>query len=228
MAQRLVGAQWLLTRTGPGATNHFEACGFIKSSPEKPYPDLQFHFLPMAVAYDGHSQANEHGYQAHVGSNLFKSRGSITLKSADPREKPRIIFNYLQHEDDRRDMRNVVRLTRHVMTQPAFDPYRGRAISPDDSIQSDDEIDAFVRDHAETAYHPCGACKMGRADDPMAVVDPQCRVIGVEDLRVADSSIMPHITNGNLNLPSIMIGEKAADHILGKDPLPRSNAPYAE
>ncbi len=147
---------------------------------EKPYPDLQFHFLPMAVAYDGHSQANEHGYQAHVGSNLFKSRGSITLKSADPREKPRIIFNYLQHEDDRRDMRNVVRLTRHVMTQPAFDPYRGRAISPDDSIQSDDEIDAFVRDHAETAYHPCGACKMGRADDPMAVVDPQCRVIGVE------------------------------------------------
>jgi choline dehydrogenase len=221
----LVGAQWLFTRTGPGATNHFEACGFIRSKPELAYPDLQFHFLPMAVAYDGHSQAKEHGYQAHVGPNHAKSRGNLTLKSADPKEKPKLVFNYLAHEDDRADMRTALRLTRHILSQPAFDAYRGHDISPAAAVQTDDEIDAFVRENAETAYHPCGTCRIGRADDAMAVADPECRVIGVDGLRVADSSLMPLIPNGNLNLPSIMIGEKASDHILGKAPLPRSNAP---
>jgi choline dehydrogenase len=222
----LIGAQWLLTGKGLGATNHFEACGFIRSGPDYAYPDLQFHFLPMAVAYHGKSQAKEHGYQAHVGPNLPKSRGNLTLRSSDARDKPKLVFNYLSHESDRADMRAAVRLTREIMNQPAFDPYRGREISPAAAVRSDDEIDAFVRQNAETAYHPCGTCRIGRAADPMAVVDPECRVIGVDGLRVADSSIIPLITNGNLNLPSIMIGEKAADHLLGKPMLPPSNAPY--
>jgi choline dehydrogenase len=222
----LIGLQWLLTRKGLGATNHFEACGFIRSRDDLASPDIQFHFLPMAVAYDGYSQASEHGYQVHVGPNLPKSRGALTLRSADPREKPRLVFNYLSHPDDREDMRSALRLTRSIMTQPAFDPYRGREISPGPQVESDAEIDAFITAHAETAYHPCGTCRMGRADDPTAVVDPECSVIGVERLRVADSSIIPLLTNGNLNLPSIMIGEKAADHILGKTPLPRLNTPY--
>jgi choline dehydrogenase len=220
----LIGLQWLATGTGPGATNHFEACGFIRSRPDLAYPDLQFHFLPMAVAYDGHSQATEHGYQAHVGPNHPRSRGNLTLRSADPRDKPVLVFNYLSDAQDRADFRNALRITRRILAQPAFDGYRGRDISPAASIESDEEIDAFIAAHAETAYHPCGTCRIGRADDPMAVVDPQCRVIGVEGLRVADSAIIPILTNGNLNLPSIMIGEKAADHILGKPLLPRSNA----
>jgi choline dehydrogenase len=222
----LIGAQWLLTGTGLGGTNHFEACGFIRSSPDKPYPDLQFHFLPMAVAYDGKSQATEHGYQAHVGPNHPRARGSLTLRSADPRDKPKLVFNYLGHEEDRRDMRNALRITRNLMAQPALDACRGREISPAPRITTDDEIDAFIREHAETAYHPCGTCRMGRREDPLAVVDPHCRVIGIEGLTVADSAIIPSLTNGNLNLPSIMIGEKAADHVLGKTPLPPSNAAY--
>jgi choline dehydrogenase len=220
----LIGLRWMLTGHGQGATNHFEACGFIRSRPELDYPDLQYHFLPMAVSYSGHSQASEHGYQAHVGPNHPRSRGALTLISADPREKPKLVFNYLSEEQDRIDFRNAFRLTRALLAQPAFDPYRGRDISPDASITADAEIDAFIASHAETAYHPCGTCRIGRADDPTAVVDPECRVIGVEGLRVADSSIIPLVTNGNLNLPTIMIGEKAADHTLGKPPLPRSNA----
>jgi choline dehydrogenase len=221
----LIGAQWLLSGTGLGASNHFEACAFIPSRPGLSPPDLQYHFLPMAVSYSGSKLADGHGFQAHVGANYPKSRGHLRLKSADPRDKPAILFNYLAHEDDRADFRAAFRITRTIFAQPGFDAYRGAAISPVDAIQADDEIDAFLREHVETAYHPCGAARMGQSRDPLAVVDPECRVIGVEALRVADSSIIPSITNGNLNLPSIMIGEKASDHILGKTPLPRSNQP---
>ncbi len=180
----------------------------------------------MAVAYDGSALASEHGFQAHVGPMRSKSRGSVRLRSADPAEPPRIRFNYMSHPDDWAEMRACVRLTREIFAQKAFDPYRGREIQPGADCVGDEAIDAFVREHVESAYHPCGACKMGSARDPLAVVDPETRVIGVEALRVVDSSIMPSITNGNLNAPTIMIGEKAADLIRGRDPLPASNAPF--
>ncbi|MBB2970097.1 choline dehydrogenase [Mesorhizobium sp. RMAD-H1] len=218
-----IGAQWLFFKTGDGATNHFESAAFVRSRPGVEYPDIQYHFLPVAIRYDGKAAAESHGFQAHVGPMRSKSRGSVALRSADPLEKPKIVFNYMSHPDDWADFRHCVRLTREIFGQPAFDPYRGREIQPGENVESDAEIDDFIRAHAESAFHPCGTCKMGAADDPMAVVDPECRVIGVEGLRVADSSIFPRITNGNLNGPSIMTGEKAADHILGLDPLPRSN-----
>ncbi|OYX72753.1 MAG: choline dehydrogenase [Rhizobiales bacterium 32-66-11] len=222
----LVGAQWLLTKSGLGATNHFETCGFIRSRPGIRYPDIQYHFIPLAVTYDGKGLASEHGFQAHVGPMRTKSRGFVRLKSRDPREHPRIQFNYLSHEDDMVEMRACVRLTREIFAQKAFDPYRGREIQPGADVTSDEQIDAFVRAHVESAYHPSCSCKMGRADDPMAVVTPDTKVIGVEGLRVVDSSIMPSVTTGNLNAPTIMIGEKAADIILGKPALAASNAPY--
>lgn len=218
-----IGAEWLFFKTGDGATNHFESAAFVRSRPGVEYPDIQYHFLPVAIRYDGKAAAESHGFQAHVGPMRSKSRGSVALRSADPLEKPKIVFNYMSHPDDWADFRHCVRLTREIFGQPAFDPYRGREIQPGENVESDAEIDDFIRGHAESAFHPCGTCKMGVADDPMAVVDPECRVIGVEGLRVADSSIFPRITNGNLNGPSIMTGEKAADHILGLDPLPRSN-----
>ncbi|QIB33362.1 choline dehydrogenase [Ancylobacter pratisalsi] len=222
----LIGARWLATRKGLGATNHFETCGFIRSRPGVETPDLQFHFLPLAVTYDGKGMANEHGFQAHVGPMRSKSRGWVRLRSADPLEAPRIQFNYLTHPDDLVEMRASVRLTREIFAQAAFDPYRGREIQPGADCTSDEDIDAFVREHTESAYHPSCTCKMGAADDPMAVVDAQLRVIGVEGLRVVDSSVMPSITNANLNAPTIMIAEKGADHILGNALLAPSNAPY--
>jgi len=218
-----IGAQWLFFKTGDGATNHFESAAFVRSNPGVDYPDIQYHFLPAAIRYDGKAAAKGHGFQAHVGPMRSKSRGSVTLRSSDPLEKPKIVFNYMSHPDDWADFRHAVRLTREIFGQAALDPYRGREISPGAHVQSDEAIDDFLREHAESAFHPCGTCKMGAASDPMAVVDPQCRVIGVEGLRVADSSIFPRVTNGNLNGPSIMTGEKASDHILGRDPLPRSN-----
>ncbi len=219
----LIGAEWLFFKTGLGATNHFEACGFVRSAAGIDYPDIQFHFVPAAVRYDGKAAVKGHGFQAHVGPMRSKSRGEITLKSADPNESPRIFFNYMSHEDDWKEFRHGVRLTREIFGQKAFDPYRGREIQPGSDVQSDDEIDDFLREHIESAYHPCGTCRMGASGDRHAVVDCETRVIGVEGLRVADSSIFPRVTNGNLNAPSIMTGEKAADHILGKVPLPRSN-----
>jgi choline dehydrogenase len=224
----LIGLRWLLRRDGLGATNHFETCGFIRSRAGIRYPDIQYHFLPLAVSYDGRSLAPEHGFQAHVGPMRSKSRGSVRLRTADPMDKPRVLFNYMSHPDDWAEMRACVRLTREIFSQPAFAPYRGREIQPGAEVETDEAIDAFVRERVESAYHPCGACAMGRPDDPMAVVDAQARVIGVEGLRVVDSSIMPSITTGNLNAPTIMIGEKAADHILGRPPLPASNAPIYE
>ena len=219
----LIGAQWLLTRRGLGASNNFESCGFIRSRAGVAYPDIQFHFLPMAVRYDGRAAAEGHGFQAHVGPMRSPSRGAVTLASADPEAAPRIRFNYMSTEQDWIDFRAALRLTREIFAQPAFAPFVRHEIQPGAAAQSDAALDAFIRDHAESTYHPCGTCRMGRADDPGAVVDPQGRVIGVAGLRVADSSIFPRITNGNLNAPSIMVGEKIADHVLGRDPLPPAN-----
>ncbi len=219
-----VGAQWLLTRTGIGASNQFESAGFIRSAAGIDYPDIQFHFLPLAVRYDGRVAAEGHGFQAHVGPMRSKSRGSVTLRSADPKSAPVIRFNYMSHQDDWAEFRTCVRLTREIFAQAAFAPHVKHEIQPGTGVDSDAEIDAFIREHAESAYHPCGTARIGRADDPLAVVDPECRVIGVGRLRVADSSIFPRITNGNLNAPSIMVGEKAADHVLGRAPLAPENA----
>ncbi|MBT1155346.1 choline dehydrogenase [Aminobacter anthyllidis] len=222
-SKALIGAEWLFFKTGLGATNHFEAAAFVRSKAGVDYPDIQFHFLPAAVRYDGKAAAKSHGFQAHVGPMRSKSRGAITLRSSDPWAKPEIRFNYMSHPDDWEDFRHCIRLTREIFAQQAFDPFRGQEISPGSQVQTDDQLDAFIREHSESAYHPCGTCRMGRADDPTSVVDPECRVIGVEGLRVADSSIFPRVTNGNLNGPSIMTGEKAADHILGRTPLAPSN-----
>ncbi|WP_434721775.1 choline dehydrogenase [Mesorhizobium sp. RIZ17] len=222
-SKALIGAQWLFFKTGLGATNHFEAAAFVRSAAGVDYPDIQYHFIPAAVRYDGKAAAKSHGFQAHVGPMRSKSRGSVTLRSPDPRTKPVIRFNYMSHPDDWSEFRHCIRLTREIFGQKAFDGFRGKEISPGSHVQTDDELDAFIRDHAESAYHPCGTCRMGRADDLTAVVDPECRVIGVDGLRVADSSIFPRVTNGNLNAPSIMTGEKASDHILGRTPLAPSN-----
>jgi choline dehydrogenase len=226
VARGMIGARWLLTGEGLGATNHFESCGFIRSRPGISSPDIQYHFLPLAVTYDGQGMASEHGFQAHVGPMRSKSRGWVRLTSSDPTEPPRIQFNYLTHPDDLVEMRACVRLTREIFAQKAFDPYRGREIQPGADVTSDEAIDAFVREKTESAYHPSCTCRMGSPSDPQAVLDPQMRVIGVEGLRVVDSSAMPSITNANLNAPTIMMAEKAADHILGKPLLAPSNAPY--
>ncbi len=223
VSKALIGAQWLFTRTGLGASNNFESCGFIRSRAGIDYPDIQFHFLPIAVRYDGRAAAEGHGFQAHVGPMRSPSRGAVTLRSADPEAPPRILFNYMSTAQDWDEFRTCLRLTREIFAQPAMRPFVKHEIQPGAALQSDDELDGFIREHAESAYHPCGTCRIGRADDPRAVVDPQGRVIGVDALRVADSSIFPRITNGNLNAPSILVGEKIADHLLGRDPLPRSN-----
>lgn len=219
-----IGAQWLFTKTGLGASNQFESAGFIRSDAGVEYPDIQYHFLPIAVRYDGKAAAEGHGFQAHVGPMRSASRGSVTLASADPAVAPVIRFNYMSKDSDWADFRKAIRLTREVFAQEAFRPYVKHEIQPGAGIASDGELDDFIREHVESAYHPCGTCRMGAASDPAAVVDPECRVIGVSGLRVADSSAFPRITNGNLNAPSIMVGEKASDHILGRNPLAGSNA----
>ena len=221
-----IGLRWLLRHDGLGATNHFEVCGFIRSRAGVRWPDIQYHFLPLAIAYDGSTMAEGHGFQAHVGPMRSKSRGWVRLASADPAAAPRIRFNYMSHEDDWAEMRACVRLTREIFGQAAFDPYRGAELRPGAAVVDDAAIDAFIRTGVESAYHPCGTCRMGASDDPIAVVDAATRVIGVEGLRVVDSSIMPQVTTGNLNAPTIMIAEKAADHILGRPPLAPSNQPY--
>ena len=222
-----VGMEWMLNKSGPGASNAFETCAFLRSKPGVSYPDIQYHFLPIAVQYDGQAAAEGHGFQAHVGPMRSASRGSIRLNSSNPEDKPKIVFNYMSQPQDWEDFRHCIRLTRSIFGQPAFDPFRGKEIQPGIDVQSDEELDTFISEHVESAYHPCGTCKIGRPEDPMAVVDPECRVIGVDSLRVVDSSIFPRIPNGNLNGPSIMVGEKGADHILGRAPLPKDNrAPW--
>ena len=221
----LIGARWFFFKSGLGATNHFESCAFIRSAAGIKWPDIQYHFLPAAMRYDGNAAVKGHGFQVHVGPNKPRSRGHVRIDSPDPRAKPRILFNYLAHEDDRAAFRACIRLTREIVAQPAFAPYRGAEIQPGEAIESDDEIDAWIRANAESAYHPSCTCPMGADDDPMAVLDPACRVRGIDGLRVVDSSIFPTITNGNLNAPTIMVAEKAADIIRGQASLPPSNAP---
>ncbi len=223
-SKAIIGAQWLFTKTGLGASNQFESAAFIRSKAGVEYPDIQYHFIPIAVRYDGKIAAEGHGFQAHTGPMRSNSRGAVTLRSSDPAVAPKILFNYMSQEEDWQDFRTCIRLTREIFAQEAFKPYVKHEIQPGDALQTDEELNGFIKEHVESAYHPCGTCKMGALDDPMAVVDPECRVIGVDGLRVADSSIFPRITNGNLNGPSIMTGEKAADHILGKAMLSPSNA----
>jgi choline dehydrogenase len=220
-----VGLQWILFRSGHGASNKFEVGGFIRSRPGIEHPNLQYHFLPLAINYDGTSPAGGHGFQAHVGPMRPTSRGRVWLRSADPHAPPAFVFNYMQTEADRQEMRDAVRLTREIFAQPAFDALRGRELAPGPDVQSDAAIDAFVRAETESAYHPACTCKMGPESDPMAVVDGQARVYGVEGLRVVDASIMPDIVSGNLNAPTIMLAEKLADAIRSHAPLPPSDAP---
>ncbi len=223
ISKGVIGAQWLFTKSGLGASNQFESAAFIRSAAGVEYPDIQYHFLPIAVRYDGKVAAEGHGFQAHVGPMRSPSRGSVTLRSTDPEDAPVIRFNYMSTEKDWDDFRTCIRLTREIFGQDAFKPFAGNEIQPGDAVQTDEELNAFIAEHAESAYHPCGTCRMGRQDDKNAVVDPQGSVIGVDSLRVADSSIFPLITNGNLNAPSIMVGEKMSDHLLGKDALPKAN-----
>jgi len=223
LAKLRIGVEWILTGKGLGSTNHFESGGFIRSAPGVLHPDLQYHFLPMAVSYDGTSAAEGHGYQAHIGPMRPTSRGYVKLKSADPRQHPRVLFNYMQTEQDRKEMRAGIRLTREIFAQKAFEPYRGAELAPGPEAVSDDAIDAFIRQKAESAYHPSCTCRMG--SDEMAVVDGSARVHGVEGLRVVDASIMPDVVSGNLNIPTIMMAEKLADSIRGRTPLPAETVP---
>ena len=213
-AKGCIGAQWLFLRRGDGTTNHFETGAFLRS-PDADYADIQYHFLPAAMRYDSKAAADGDGFQAHVGPMRPLSRGRISLLSGDCEAPPHICFNYMSHDKDWQDFRYCIRLTRDLFSRAAFAEFTGGEIAPGAHCQSDDALNDFIRDNAESAYHPCGTCKMGALDDKDAVVDSQCRVIGVCGLRVVDSSIFPRITNGNINAPSIMTGEKAADHILG-------------
>ncbi|MDT4833953.1 Oxygen-dependent choline dehydrogenase [compost metagenome] len=222
--QPMIGAEWLLLGSGLGASNQFEAGGFIRTRPEFAWPNIQYHFLPVAINYNGSKGVQEHGFQAHMGSMRSPSRGRIHLKSKDPRQHPSILFNYMSHEQDWQEFRDGIRITREIMGQPALDPYRGRELSPGAHLKTDAELDEFIRTHAETAFHPSCSCKMGT--DDMAVVDGQGRVHGMEGLRVVDASIMPEIITGNLNATTIMIAEKIADKIRNRKPLPRSTASY--
>ena len=224
ISKLLIGMRWFLFKDGLGATNHFESTGFIRTHAGLKWPNVQFHFLPAVVRYDGKGNSGPHGYQIHFGINKLRSRGFVRAKSGDPLEKPTIVMNHFQDQRDVEDYRTAFRLTREIGMQPAFDPYRKQELDPGESVQTDDEIDAWVRANVETAYHPTCTCKIGADDDPMAVLDPQCNVRGIDSLRVVDSSVFPTVPNGNTNAPTIMVGEKAADIIRGRDPLPRSNA----
>ncbi len=220
----LIGVRWILSKTGLGATNHFESCGFIRSRAGLEWPNIQYHFLPAAMRYDGNAAMKGHGYQVHAGVNKVSSRGSIKINSSDPQAKPKILFNYLESEQDRQDWRDCIRLTREVLSQPALDEYNAGEASPGLEVSSDDQIDSWVRANVESAYHPSCSCKMGDLSDPMTVVDSQGNVNGIGKLRVIDSSIFPTIPNGNLNGPTIMLAEKMADIVLGKKPLKASEA----
>ena len=228
VAKAMIGARWMLFRSGLGASNHFESCAFIRSRPGIQFPDIQYHFLPAAMSYDGKSAFKGHGFQVHVGPNKPKSRGSLKIIGSELHDKPELQFNYLQHDDDREAFRACIRLTREIMAQPAFSDYVESEIQPGEDVQTDDEIDAWIRANAETAYHVSCTARMGREDDPLAVVDPECRVLGVSGLRVVDSSVFPEITNGNLNAPTIMLAERGADIIRGRAMLESADVPVFE
>jgi choline dehydrogenase len=219
----LIGVEWVLFKRGLSVSNHFESGGFIRSDATLASPDIQFHFLPAAMRYDGKKPLDGHGFMVLTGPNKPKSRGHVRLRSADPYEQPDILFNYLNREEDREGFRRCLRLTREIVAQPAFDPFRGEEIAPGADVQKDDEIDAWVRETMESTYHPCGSCRMG--EDEMAVVDSQLKVHGLEGLRVIDSSVFPSEPNANLNAPTIMLAERGADMVRGRSLLPPSNAP---
>lgn len=219
----LIGVEWVLFKRGLSVSNHFESGGFIRSDATLASPDIQFHFLPAAMRYDGKKPLDGHGFMVLTGPNKPKSRGHVRLRSADPYEQPDILFNYLNREEDREGFRRCLRLTREIVAQPAFDPFRGEEIAPGADVQKDDEIDAWVRETMESTYHPCGSCRMG--EDEMAVVDSQLKVHGLEGLRVIDSSVFPSEPNANLNAPTIMLAERGADMVRGRPMLPPSNAP---
>ncbi|CAA6802535.1 MAG: Choline dehydrogenase (EC [uncultured Thiotrichaceae bacterium] len=225
ISKGIIGTEWVLFKTGLGATNHFEACAFIRSKAGVKAPDIQYHFLPAAMRYDGGKAVDGHGFQVHVGPNKPTSRGRVWITSGDPHQPPKIRFNYISTEQDVKDWRSCIRLTREILSQPAFDPYSDGEIQPGEAIQTDEQIDAWVRQNVESAYHPSCTCKMGADSDVMAVLDAECRVRGIDALRVVDASIFPVITNGNLNAPTMMVAEKAADLILGNGALPAENVP---
>lgn len=217
LGKALIGLRWLLFKDGLGASNHFEAGGFIRSSKGLRWPDIQFHFLPAAMRYDGDKPFKGHGFMVLTGPNKPKSRGHVRALSADPYQHPEIRFNYLESEEDREGFRRCVRLTREIIAQPAMDPFRGEELAPGPQVQTDEQIDAFVRANMESTMHPCGSCRMG--EDDMAVVDSALRVRGLQGLRVIDSSVFPSEPNGNLNAPTIMLAERAADLVRGRQPL---------
>jgi choline dehydrogenase len=220
-----IGLQWLFLRRGPGATNHFEAGGFIRSNDDVAYPNLMYHFLPLAIRYDGTQPEGGHGYQVHVGPMYSDARGSIRITTKDPRAKPALRFNYLSTDQDRREWVEAVRRTRELMEQPALAPFNGGETSPGPSVQTDDEILDWVRRDAETALHPSCTCRMGT--DELSVVDPtSMRVHGLQGLRVVDASVFPYVTNGNIYAPVMMVAEKAADLIAGITPLPPEPTPF--
>jgi choline dehydrogenase len=228
LAKLAIGIRWFLLHDGLGATNHYEAQAFIRSRAGIEHPDIQLTYLPMAVGGDTIQSAvsiGRHAWMTHADAMRPTSRGRLWLVSADPAEKPRFVINYLQTPEDVGVLVQAVKLIREIHAQRAFDPYRGEEIAPGPGARSDREIEAWLRASVDTSYHPVGTCKMGLASDALAVVDPECRVHGLEGLRVVDASIMPDVVSGNTNAPSIMIGEKAADMILGRPPLPRSTAP---
>ena len=222
--QLLIGARWLLQGKGIGASNQFEAGGFLRSEPSVDYPNLQYHFIPIAMNYDGSQAQKTHGYQLHVGPMRSDSRGYVKIRTGDANTPPNICFNYLSTEKDKREMLQAVQQSRNILSQAAFAPYRGVELAPGDDVQSDEAIIEFVRQHAESAYHPSCSCKMG--EDSMAVTDGGTRVHGMDNLFVVDASIMPNIVTGNLNIPVIMIAEKAADRLLGNTPLSASTTPF--
>ncbi|MEI6294621.1 MAG: choline dehydrogenase [Actinomycetes bacterium] len=220
-----IGARWLFLRSGPGATNHFEAGGFTRSNDDVKYPNLMFHFLPLAIRYDGTAPSGGHGYQVHVGPMYSNARGSVKIKSTDPLVKPALRFNYLSTDEDRREWVEAVRVARNILTQKAMDPYNAGETSPGPSVATDTEILDWVRKDGETALHPSCTAKMGT--DAMSVVDPATmKVHGLEGLRVCDASVFPYVTNGNIYAPVMMVAEKAADLILGNIPLPAENIEF--
>lgn len=220
-----IGFQWLFFRRGPAATNHFEAGGFIRSNEGVPYPNLMFHFLPVAIRYDGSSPSTGHGYQIHVGPMYSDARGSVKIKSADPTVHPALRFNYLSTAQDRREWVEAIHCARKILNQPAFDEFNAGETSPGSGVQSEEEILNWVAKDGETALHPAGTCKMGL--EAMSVVDPDTmKVHGLEGLRLVDSSVMPYVTNGNIYAPTMMIAEKAADLILGNTPLPPTTVEF--
>jgi choline dehydrogenase len=221
----MIGAQWLFLRKGPGATNHFEGGGFARSNEDVAYPNLMFHFLPIAIRYDGSSPAGGHGYQVHIGPMYSDTRGSVKIKSLDPNVHPQLRFNYLSTDQDRREWVEAVRVARHILKQSSFDEFSGGEISPGPEVSSDQQILEWVARDAETALHPSCTCKMGT--DDLSVVDPtSLKVHGLEGLRVVDASVMPNVTNANIFAPVMMVAEKAADLISGNTPLAASGVPF--